>query len=173
MAAKTRIKSAINIEPIASWEEADEKLRRIGDITLEINKHEAIAKEVIDDAKAEIAAAVAPLHEEIEQLTQSLEAFSANHIDDFGKAQSRELNFGKLGWRKSTAIAIGKRTLEFIKEVFGNKRAAQYISVKETVNKETLKLLTDQELASVKARRENKEVFFVEPDLPKAVDYAE
>ncbi|MFA5252786.1 MAG: host-nuclease inhibitor Gam family protein [Phycisphaerae bacterium] len=169
MAAK-RIKSEINIEPIASWDEADEKLRRIGDLMLKIASCESAAKDTIDKAKYDLVQAVMPLQGKIEQLTQSLEAYAANHIDDFGKAQSRELNFGKLGWRKSTAIAIGKRTLEFIKEVFG-KRAAQYISVKESVNKETLKLLTDQELASVKARRENKEVFFVEPDLPKAVDY--
>jgi phage host-nuclease inhibitor protein Gam len=170
MAAKTRIKSEINIEPIASWDEADEKLRRIGDLMLKIAGYESKAKTDIDTVREALSVASTPLQEEIDNLTQSLEAFSANHIDDFGKAQSRELNFGKLGWRKSTAIAIGKRTLEFVKEIFG-KRAAQYISVKETVNKETLKLLTDQELASVKARRENKEVFFVEPDLPKAVDY--
>lgn len=169
MAAK-RIKSEISIEPIASWEEADEKLRRIGDIMLKINKHEADAKTTIDDAKADLVAATTPLQDEIERHTQSLEAFATNHIDDFGKAQSRELSYGKFGWRKSTAIQIKKNTLELIKKIFG-KKADQYVSVKESVNKETLKLLTDQQLASVRAQRESKEVFFVEPDLPSAVDY--
>lgn len=167
-----RIKSEKQIETIADWQQADEYLKSIGELQLEINQAEGLANEAINDAKAEMTKTVEPLQNKIKILSDSLEAFAANHADDFGKAQSRKLNFGLLGWRRSTSISIKDSTLELIRKVFG-KKAETYIRTKEDVDKETLAKLTDQQLASVDAKRKPKEVFFVEPDLPGAVDYPE
>lgn len=168
--AKKRIKSEKQIETIADWQQADEFIKQIGDLQLQINAAESSAADKINEAKAEMVKAVEPLNKKITILTDSLEAFAANHTDDFGKAQSRKLNFGILGWRKSSSITIAKSTLELIKKVFGRK-ADIYIRTKEEVNKEALSELMDQQLSSVDARRKHKEVFFVEPGLPGAVDY--
>jgi phage host-nuclease inhibitor protein Gam len=165
-----RIKSDKQIETIADWQKADELIKQIGELQLKIKEHEAAASEVINDARAELAEAVEPLYKKITVLTDSLEAFAANHVEDFGKAQSRKLNFGLLGWRKSTSISIKAATLELVKKIFG-KKAKAYIRTKEEVDKEAMSKLTDQQLASVDARRKPKEVFFVEPLLPDAVDY--
>lgn len=168
--AKSRIKSDKQIETIADWQAADDFIKQIGDLQLEIKQHETTANDTINLAKSDLAKAVNPLLERITVLTDSLEAFAANRPDDFGKAQSRKLNFGLLGWRKSTSISIKQTTLELIKKVFG-KKADQYIRTKEEVDKDALSGLTDQQLVSVDARRKPKEVFFVEPCLPEAVDY--
>ena len=164
-----KVKSKTQIETVKDWQQADELIKQIGELSLQIQQEEKAANDIIIDAKVQLAEDTKPLFKKITVLTDSLEAFAANNIKDFGKAQSRRLNFGILGWRKSSEINVKKTTLDLIKKMFG-KKAEQYLHIKETVNKEALESLQDAELASVDARRTNKEPFFVEPDLPKAID---
>jgi len=170
--AKKRVKSDKPLlRPVPDWQHADDFVRRIGDLQMQINEAEHKAKDDIDEVKSELAEKTQPLQEQIELYYQSLEAFCATRKDDFGKNRSRKLNFGILGWRKSTSIKIKKNTLELIKQIFSKKKAAVYIRIKESIDKEALAKLTDEKLAGVGARREEKDVFFVEPNLPEAVDY--
>lgn len=169
MANKKRIKSDTEIIPIENWDKADGHIRRIGDLIQQIQKAEADAKESIDKIKAVLAEDVKPSQKEIKKLTRSIEAFAANHREDFGSARSRKLNFGLLGWRKSTSISIKKDiTLELIKQVFSRAKAKTFIRITESVNKETLANLKDEQLATVKAQRKVKDDFFVEPSIPEA-----
>lgn len=173
MAKNKRLKSGKKaLIQIESWEDADAYVRKIGDMQLEIQRAEADAKSTIDEAKATLAAIAKPLQKDIKVCVDSIEAFAAGHKKDFvGSRRSKDLNHGKIGWRKSFAIAITKNTLGLIKDMFTNRRAAGYIRIKETVDKNALANLTDEELASVDARRERTEAFFVEPFMPEAVDY--
>lgn len=167
-----RVKSTDKpVRPVADWVAADELIARIGDLQLEVADAEATAKDAINEAKLDLAEKVKPLHEAIDLNIRSLEVFAATHRDEFGKNRSRKLSFGTLGWRRSTSIRIKKKTMQLIKEIFIRSQAARLIRVKETVDKEALARLTDEQLAEVQARRESRDVFFVEPELPKAVDY--
>jgi phage host-nuclease inhibitor protein Gam len=161
------------LKQIENWGNADEYIRQIGDLTMKITAAQHKAADDINKAKAELEGKVKPLQQEINIHVRSLEAFATTNKNDFRKERSKKLNFGLLGWRKSTSVAIKKTTLEKIKEIFSKAKAAMCIITKETVSKEALAKLTDEELASVGARREIKDDFFVEPDLPKAVDYCE
>lgn len=156
--------------PVKGWAEADKMVKRIGQLQFEIASHEKQAADDINDAKAALAVAAKPLLEKIKLHTQSLEAFAVNHRSDFGKAQSKKLGFGCTGWRFSTAISVKKNTLELIRSVFG-RTYKKYVHIKETVNKEALKQLTDEKLAKISAQRKSKEAFFVEPESQKAIDY--
>ena len=172
MAKNKRVKSDKPIlRPCPDWQHADDFVRRIGDLQLQITAAEQKAKGDIDEIKADLVKQTKDLQEKVKLYTNSLEAFAATHSKEFGKKRSKKLNFGLLGWRKSTAISMKKNTLEIIKRVFAKAQQKFYIRVKETVNKEALAKLTDEQLASVGARRKEKDVFFVEPDLPEAVDY--
>jgi len=157
---------------IINWSTADEIVREIGDAQLAINASEAKALDDINEAKAELVAATKPLQEKIKLRVRSLEVFVTQNKTDFGKAKSKKLTFGLLGWRKSTSIKIStKKTLDMIKDVFSAAKAKVYIVTKESVDKNALAKLTDEVLASIDAQRKVKEDFFVEPDLPEAVDY--
>lgn len=171
MAQVKRKKS--NLRHIADWQAADTIIRRLGDLQISITAARETAKDDIHEIKGELAEKVKPLQQEIKLLTSSLELFAGSHTDDFGKARSRKLNFGSIGWRKSTVISISKKTLELIKEIFSKAKAAACIRVTEGVDKEALAKFTDEELTDVKARRRRKDVFFVEPNSLKAVDYYE
>ncbi len=174
MAKNKRIKSKEqSFFPISDWEEADNFVRDIGDLRLKINQAEHRAKDSIDEIKAELAEEVKPHQEAIKLYHRSLEIFAANHPSGFGRKRSRKLNFGLLGWRKSTSISIKKNTFELIRAAFAKAKAKLYIRTKETVDKDALAKLTDEQLAAIGARRKEKDVFFVEPELPEAVDYVD
>ena len=172
MARKVKSDKPI-LRPVPDWNHADEFVRRIGDLQMQINQAEETAKDNINEIKADLAEKVKPIQETIKLYVRSLEAFAVLHTKEFGKKRSRKLNFGILGWRKSTSISIKKNTVEIIKRVFAKAQQKFYIRVKESVDKEALAKLTDEQLASVGARRKEKDVFFVEPALQEAVDYCE
>jgi phage host-nuclease inhibitor protein Gam len=167
---KSEKQALINID---NFEQADTTLRDIGDLQMQVKQAETTAKEVIDEAKAELAESIKPISEQIKNKVKSLEAFCIHHKKEFGDQKSKKLNFGSIGWRLSTSIEIGKDTLCYIKKIFSGKALAELVRIKETVNKEAIAKLTDGQLADIEAQRVRKDTFFAEPDLPKAVDYGE
>lgn len=168
-----RVKSGRKLITVTGWLRADELLREMADAQLAIQAAESEAAETINDAKAFLADATKPHHEQIKTITLSLEAFATHSRHDFEGKKTKTLNFGTLGWRLSKSIRIKKDvTLELIKQVF-KRRAKQYIHIKETPDREAMAKLTDEQLAEVQARRDVKDGFFVEPKLPEAVDYPE
>lgn len=152
---------------IKDWNSADGVLARIGDFQRRITIIEAAANEQVDFIKADMAAEIEPLKNEIKIATEDLELFATLHGSDFGKAKSRKLNFGVIGWRQSTKITAGKRAVELIKAVFGN-QAKKYLKMKETVSKDDLKALGDGDLKKIDCRRTSEEVFYVEPEVVEA-----
>lgn len=172
MAQKKRVKSVkLPLLPVPDFKHADLSIRRIGQLQGKIAQFEEDTKETINKAKKDLADKVKPLQEKITQHYESLEAFATTHRAEFKKQKSRKLNFGVLGWRKSTKIKTTKNTLGLIKEFLTKTMQKSCIRVKESVDKDALAKLTDEQLASVKARRDEKDVFFVEPASTKAADY--
>jgi len=158
---------------IESWEKADQVLRDLGDLQLKVAGAEAKAKDDINEVKAELAETVKLFGGQQQQYVRSLEAFAAGRRAEFGGQKSRQLNQGVIGWRKSTSIRIKKNTLELIKEIFSRAKWHTFIHTKETVDKEALGKLKDEELEEIGARRLTKNIFFAEPNQLKAVDYVE
>ena len=179
MAMKSkRIHSKSKVPTLLNWKQTDEAIRRIGNLQLAINAAESKAKDAIDGAKLELAATATPLQKRIKELVTAVEVFASRDINkpDFRGAKSMKLGFGTLGWRASSSIKISVKkklgkTLDLIKSVFTPAKAKPLIIVKESVDKNALAKLTDEDLAKVNARRDSKDVFFVEPDLPEAADY--
>ena len=167
-----RVKSDRQLIALYGWASVDKALLRIGALQRDVKNVEASAQKEIDKIKAGLAATVKTAQDTVTLYTESIEAWVVAHRKELGKAQSRKLNHGTVGWRKSSKVEVrnNAKTLELIKQVFG-KNAAQYIHVKETPDKEAMAKLKDEQLATLKARRNHKEVFFVEPDIVEAADH--
>ena len=165
-----RVKSDRHLVKLDSWAGVDYIVQGIGALQGDIEKAELNAQKKIDAIKADLAESVKTAQDLITVYTENVETWSVKYRVDFSGQQSRKLNHGTLGWRKSTLISVAKDTVERIKAAFG-KRAGFYLHVKETANKEALSDLTDEELKSVGARRSHKEVFFVEPEKVEAADH--
>ena len=164
-----RVKSDRGLLQICDWQHVDELVREIGDLDNSIARREAIAKERIDLVKLKLAADVKLMQDRIKLCTESIEAFAAAHANDFTR-KSKKLNFGVVGWRRSTKIKVGRDTLARIKEVFG-RTAEMYMHIKKTVNKDALAELSEGQLGQVGAKREVKDVFYVEPNKTEAANY--
>ena len=182
MAATKRIKSdKPALIQVKDWAHADELVRLIAAHQDTIREKEIAAKVKVDNFKKTLAAGVEPYQKAIRKIHESLEAFATTRRTDLKKKQrSWKLNFGVLGWRKSTSVRITKATFQIIKNALVNNlriadltraKLSSCIRIKESVDKDALAKLTDEQLTSVKARRDEKDVFFVEPDSTKAADY--
>jgi len=156
-----RVKSKAQLLPVADWDQADKLIEEIGMDRRAIANAEAEADDKIAAAKAELASTCQPYHDHIDLAIRSLEAFAVHHREAFGDRKSKPLNFGILGWQFSTKISVGKNTAELIRCVFRGKQALPYLHIKETPNREALAKLTDEQLASVAARRVPKDAFYV------------
>lgn len=169
MAKKKRVKSDRQLLTVVGWGQVDQLAGRIGKLQRDIGKEEMDTADAIEKLKSDLAKKVKPLQESITLYTESIEAWCVAHRNEFGDRQSLKINHGTVGWRKSALISVKNTTLDLIKAVFGRK-APQYMHVKESPNKEAMAKLTDEQLASVGARRRQKEAFFVEPDTTEAAE---
>ena len=172
MAKTKRLKSGkMGVVIVKNWEQIDAMVESLGSLRRKIDKAESDAQEEIDRIKAKLAKDIKTDQAGIYMRVESIKAFAAAWRKyDFGAKQTKKLNHGTIGWRKSTVISIKKTTVALIKQVFG-RSAKQYIHVKEMPDKEAMAKLTDEQLAAVGARRKHKDVFFVEPDIVEAADH--
>jgi phage host-nuclease inhibitor protein Gam len=172
--SKERIKADVNLTVMGcdNLEKADSLLRTIGDLQLQIHDEEAICKSSVDTATMALQVAVKPLQERIGLYSQALEQFAvANRKDVFGDKKSVKLQHGQMGWRQSAKTTIGESTIKLIKRFF-KERVADLIEVKETVRKKALAKLTEAERIKVEVFTTVNNPFFVESNIPEAVDYA-
>jgi len=158
---------------IPDWKHADDLVRHVGNLQVKINNAEDEAHAVINRVKADLQKKVEKWRNDIDLDVISLEAFAMSRRGEF-KDRSRKLDYGRIGWHKSTSIKIKtKTTLKKIKELFTPAQKKACIITKETVGKEALAKLTDEDLARVDARRVVRDDFFVEPDFIEAADHNE
>lgn len=169
MAKTKRVKSDSLLIPIPNWEEADQIVRRIGMLQNEISLAEMVCAERIDSAKQQLQQDTLEKHEHITRHRLSLEAFCREHRAAFGKKQSRTLQFGTVGFQRSTSLAVKKDSLQRIKDLFGI-NCGQFINIKETPDKDALAKLTDEDLKRIGAVRVEKETFYAEPNVMESID---
>ncbi len=143
---------------------ADAALAELGEIERALGGVENDMNEAIDTAKAVAEGTAAPLKERRKILESALGVFGESRKGElFKDKKSLELQFGVLGFRKSTKVLTQSKTtlamvLERLKE-FGFQDA---ITTKESVNKETLRGWPEERLATVGMRRVVSDDFYLE-----------
>lgn len=171
-----RIAKPVSLVPIASREEADQLLRRIGELQLQVQTYEAEAEKEITEIQSQLQDHTTPLHESIEQYRKSLEAYAtANRGKLFGKKKSLQLQFGRIGWKKGNPtlevddedglVDLIRRRLKGL--------AKQLIRIKESADKTALKKLSTEQLARIGCRLEATERFYAETEPTESVDYGD
>lgn len=167
MAKKKRLKKTDDIYTILTPQQADTHLGKIGTLEREIEQLTQEADTEIAAIKATLKKQSEPTTKRIQKHIRSLEAFCKKHPEVFGKKRSCTMYFGVIGFHKSTKLSVStKTTVDKIKAVFKS-TAKRYLHLKEMPDKTALAKLTDEQLASVDARRKVTDDFFAEPDLTK------
>ena len=101
--ARRKVTCALQLE---NWQQADDALRQIGENRRDLAAIENVMNERIADAKADAEAKGRPIKDHIAMLEQALREFATLHRADLGKAKSRTLTFGKVGFRQSTRLTL-------------------------------------------------------------------
>ncbi|MBN2547490.1 MAG: host-nuclease inhibitor Gam family protein [Spirochaetes bacterium] len=144
---------------ISNLEEADLVLKEIGIAERELEAIDASAHKKIADIKESAAKKGESLRNKITELASILGSYAEYNKHEFFKdKKSIELTFGVFGYRKSTSIRVKKATIDLLKKL----NMFQFIRIEETPDKEKMKELTDETLATIEATRIVKDDFFCE-----------
>ena len=163
MTKRQKAKGATTLD---SWAAADDALKKVGELTREIAKKDASATEKIEAAKARLKMDTAEQLARKKALLHDLEAFAINNksdlIEEAGK-KTIQLNHGKLGFRKSTKIAVAKTVAAALELLNKSKKGKAYIRIKEELDKEAMRKLDDKQLEGFGMIRKESDEFWCEP----------
>lgn len=152
---------------LKSWEEVDASLKQIGEWQRGISKIEGKMNEQIDKAKAKAEEEAKPLKDSIKGLEVQIKEFVEDNRDDLGNKKTKELNFGKTGYRKSTKVSIPKaagKVLEIIKRLKNLGMTDCVVQPPEKIDKEALKKYPANDIVKVGAGLKVDDVFWYEVD---------
>ena len=152
---------------LKSWDDVNLHMKEIGELQLAIERIEAEMNEKIADVKLGAALRSRPHQERIKQLELEIKDFVEENRADI-KGKTRVLDFGQVGFRKSTKIIV--KSIKAVLDVLKVKGMRDCITVTETINKERLKEYPDDVIAAVGAAKKTEDVFWYEVDREKLAD---
>ena len=155
-----RVKPVLNIPAVTTLEEADATLAQIAARKRELALLELGLKEDVDTLKLKCAETSEPIKQDIEVLEQALIRFGESKKSElFVKKRSRELTFGIIGFRASSAVkTMRKTTWEQVLGLIRDAGMPECIRTKQ----EVLRQLSPERLAAVGCRLEQSDLFFYE-----------
>lgn len=152
-------------QPFASWEETDEALRQIGEAQRAIEAEEHKMQAAIDLAKEQAAAASLPYLELIRSLEPRLNAFCDVNRDAMGARKSKELNYGILGYRKSTKVVLPRgaaKVAKIINKLRGRGMTDCIITPAARIDKDALKKYPPNDIIDIGASLDVTDSFWYE-----------
>jgi phage host-nuclease inhibitor protein Gam len=154
---------------LKSWEEVDDTLRRIGEIERDLMLIEGDTNHAIDELKAKAKTDSKPLQDQKAGLELAIKEFCEANRGEFLKVKTKQLVFGSVGFRLSTKVLIRKvgDTLQALKDL----NLTACIRTKEEIDKEALKNLDGNTLATIGASLRTEDAFGYEIDrtrIPEA-----
>lgn len=134
---------------INTWEEMDNVLETIGAKTRALEKIEHTMQEHIDKAKTDAALAAQPLKDEVKEMESALMVFLEDRKNEFETKKTRELNFGSVGYRKSTKLVLPRGESKMQELIDKLKSLGMYdciVTKQEKVDKDALKAYSEEDI---------------------------
>ena len=166
--ARTRVEDTA--PAFESWDDVDQALATIGDNQRTIEGFEAHMQEAMDQAKAEADARARIFIEANKKLERQIMDFAEVHRDDMDGKKTKVLNFGSVGFRKSTRITLPKAPLklaEIVKRLVARGMSDCIKLAEPKVDKDALKKYPAEDIISVGAGVKVEDTFWYEPDREK------
>lgn len=163
--AKNR-KNVEIIKVYENWEEVDHALMEAAVALREIEKIEHEMETAIEKAK-QMAAQKAQKHKDrLKEIEQGLVLFAEDNRNEFAEKKTKELNFGNIGYRKSTKLVLprGKAKLEeIIAKIKERGMWDCIVEREEKIDKDVLKSYGEEEIKAVGAWLDVQDKFWYEP----------
>ena len=160
------------MEEIKNWDDVDVVLKNLASLEVKRAEIEGELNERINELKNGAKERVAPILEQIKHLTKLIELFASSQKQEFAKKRTKELTFGKVGFRLVTSVAIprDKAKVEALLKSIKAYGLNDCISFVEKPDKERLKELDDTTLVKLGLEKKVKDSFRIEPFLEKIKD---
>jgi len=168
MAKTTTARRRLENTALSSWSDVDETLKEIGRLDLELEGMEAEYNRKITNLKEELANQAQPIQERKAFLERLVKEFAESHKDGLDGKKSRELNFGRIGFRQSTKVIL--RNVKAIIAALKARGMTDCIVQKEEVSKDTLKKYDPATIEAVGAKLKTDDVFWYEVNRDKLVE---
>ena len=162
-------KRIIEAPALKSWEDVNDALRQIAEAQIAPGDIESEMQKQIVGAKKAAEQQSKPYNDRVAKLEREIKDFVEDHREDMGKAKSKVLTFGEVGFRLSTSVSLPKAK-EKLEEIIRRLKARQMmdcIVVEEKVSKEALKKYGEDTVAAVGATYKQKDVFGYDVYLDK------
>ena len=151
---------------LKSWEEVNESMKEMGYCQIALENAEADMQLRINQAKEDAEVIGKPLKNKIKELEKEISIFAEEHKDEI-EGKTKELHFGKVGFRLRTSISIPTKKLESVIQKLKKLGMENCIKITENVNKDVLATYSEKEIAKVGAVRKTEDKFWCEIDRQK------
>jgi phage host-nuclease inhibitor protein Gam len=161
-----RIKS--KSEPLLrSWDEVDGALKEIAGCQLSLMEIESEMNKQINGVKQASALEAKPHQDRIDKLSKDIEVYVTEHRAEIN-GKTKELNFGRTGFRISTKIKYNKgiKAADVVAALLKIGRK-DCVKTTQTVIADTLKKQPMETLDKVGAYLDRKDEFWLEPNIEK------
>lgn len=165
--ARVRIPDAPLLQ---SWDEANSALLEIAQAEIALANIEGEMNVKINTIKDEAERAAAPIRERISELNKQLKSFAELNRPDFGKAKSKALTFGEIGFRVSSSIVIKAAMIPKVIDNLRKLGMEDCVKVQETVNKEVLKTYPEENIIQSGATIKRSDTFWYETDKQQLME---
>lgn len=159
--ARVRIKDEVVLK---NWDDVDLTLKEIAEYELEIENITTEMNQKIHDIKLEADLKAKPLQERIAALGVLVKFFVEDNKAELD-GKTKQLNFGKTGFRLSTKLVL--RKVDKVLENLKNFKMEDCITVKESVNKEVLRKYPEADIIKVGGSLRKEDVFWYETEREK------
>ena len=140
MREKKLKRAAETVRAPQNREEAEQMLRRLGEIQREKTVLSAALEETLEAERTRVEAEAKPLTEEAEQLTRGIQLWAeANRpsLTQDGRTKTIRLSTGEIAWR-ARPPSVKLRDQNTILEFLANKGLFRFIREKREVNREAM-----------------------------------
>jgi hypothetical protein len=121
----------------------------------------------IDAAKLAASVAAEPHQKRIKHLEAQLKMFADDHAADLGKKKTKFLSFGKLGFRKSSAVTLPKdkdKLAEIVRKIKAQGMSDCLVPQPDKIDKEKMKKYPGAKIKAVGAVFKEDDTFWYEVD---------
>lgn len=150
-----------------SWDDVNQALATIGDNQRMVESFEAEMQEKIDAAKAEAEVKSRIYIEGTKRLEKQIRNFAEANRDDMDGKKTKTLNFGAVGFRKSTKITLPKapaKVAEIVKQLIARGMSDCVKQAEPKIDKEALRKYPTANIVAVGAGIKVDDVFWYEPN---------
>lgn len=154
-------KRIIEAPALKSWADVDAALREIAENEITLGDIEAELNRQIIGAKKTAEQQSKPHGDRIAKLERDIKEFVEEHRADLGKAKSKALTYGEVGFRLSTSVSL-PRAKERVDEIIRKLKARKMtdcVIIEEKVSKEALKKYGEDTVNAVGATWKQKDAF--------------